>query len=115
MSSATVSPAEGHPTSLGDAQVMHSGDQPLKLSRSTSKNLMTVEVDGVPVHKGTMVIPCERPMFVGQVIRVTGEGMIYVRWFNTRTLEQETTVELPHDSGLKYLVPQFTRNRALAA
>jgi hypothetical protein len=78
---------------------------PLVPRRTTSNNLLTIDINGVPVRKGTMVIPCYRPLYVGQVYRVTPAGHIYVRWFNTRTLEQTTQVELATDTSLKWLVP----------
>lgn len=81
--------------------------------RTTANNLLTIDVDGVPVRKGTMVIPCAQPLYVGQVYRVTPQGHIYVRWFNTRTLEQSTEVELATDTGLKWLVP-FTEQSPAA-
>jgi hypothetical protein len=81
--------------------------------RTTSHNLLTIDVDGVPVRKGTMVIPCGTPLYVGQVYRVTPQGHIYVRWFNTRTLEQTSEIELASDTGLKWLVP-FNEGNALA-
>lgn len=73
--------------------------------RTTANNILTVDVNGVPVRKGTMVIPCAKPLYVGQVWRVTPQGDIYVRWFNTRTLEQTTEIEKASDTGLKWLVP----------
>lgn len=73
--------------------------------RSTAHNLITIDVDGVPVRKGTVVIPCPSPLYVGVVTRVTPQAHVYVRWFNTRTLEQTTEVELASDTQLKWLVP----------
>lgn len=73
--------------------------------RTTAHGLLTIDVNGVPVRKGTMVIPCHQPLYVGQVVRVTPKGVIYVRWFNTRTLEQTTEAELASDTSLKWLVP----------
>lgn len=78
---------------------------PAKIHRTTAHNLITIDVGGVPVRKGTVVIPCACPLYVGIVIRVTPQGHVYVRWFNTRTLEQETLVELTSDTHLRWLVP----------
>jgi hypothetical protein len=81
--------------------------------RTTANNLLTIDVNGVPVRKGTMVIPCGTPLYVGQVYHVTPQGHIYVRWFNTRTLEQTSEVEHSTDTSLKWLVP-FNDGTALA-
>ena len=77
----------------------------LPISRTTAHNLITIDVGGVPVRKGTAVIPCACPLYVGIVTRVTPAGHVYVRWFNTKTLEQNTEVELASDTQLKWLVP----------
>ena len=100
MSTATGVPVEGHSTSSGDAPVMHGA---IRATRRSARSLMTVESDGASVKTGTVVIGCRRPQYVGQVTRVTADGRIHIRWWNTETLEVSTTIELP-DSGLIWLV-----------
>lgn len=99
MSPAICTTTGTRPYAPGDAPVMH-GEVRVAANRTHR-----LERDGVEIKKGTLVLCEPRPLWVGQVTRIAANALMTIRWWNTETLKEQATIEMPDDPYLHFLVP----------